>query len=54
MSKFIDGHGPSKKRRLEKDGLVEMDGPNEVIDVLDNGPMKEALPDSDVIVIDDD
>jgi hypothetical protein len=53
--KFVDGHSPSKKRRLEADGLVEMDGPNDVLlDVLDDKPGNAALPDSDIIVIDDD
>jgi hypothetical protein len=49
--KFVDGHSPSKKRRLEADGLIEMDGPN---DVLDGKPGNATLPDSDIIVIDDD
>lgn len=31
-----------------------MDGPNEVLDVLEDGPGKGALMDSDIIVIDDD
>jgi ubiquitin-like 1-activating enzyme E1 B len=49
LTKFADRHSPSKKRRLEEDGLVEMDGPNEVLGVLDNEPA-----DSNIIVIDDD
>ena len=52
--KFIERHSPNKKRRLEEAGLVEMDGPNEVLDVLEDGPGKGALMDSDIIVIDDD
>jgi hypothetical protein len=51
---FIDRHSPNKKRRLEEVGLVEMDGPNEVLDVLEDGPLKGALLDSDIIIIDDD
>jgi ubiquitin-like 1-activating enzyme E1 B len=49
--KFADGYSPSKRRRLEEDGLVEMDGPNER---LDDRPGNGAPPDSDIIVIDVD
>jgi len=53
--KFIDRHSPNKKRRLEEVGLVEMNGPNEVLDELEDGPGKgAALLDSDIIIIDDD
>jgi len=48
--KLEEGPSPSKRRRLEEDGLVLMDGPNEV---LDSGEVI-AVPNSDVIVIDDD
>jgi len=50
--KFEDAPSPSKRRRLEADGLVEMDGPDEV---LDSGfvAAPDAL-DSDIIIIDDD
>jgi ubiquitin-like 1-activating enzyme E1 B len=48
--KFEDGASPSKRRRLEEDGVVVMDGPNEVLDSGEVG----AAPDSDIILIDDD
>ena len=48
--KFAEGHSPSKRRRLEEDGLVEMDGPNEVLE----DPGTEATREPDVIVIDED
>ena len=48
--KFEDGPSPSKRRRLEEDGVVVMDGPEEV---LDFGEVGAAL-DSDIILIDDD
>ena len=37
---------PNKKRRLEEDGLILVDGPDEV---LEDGPVQEE----DFIVIDD-
>ena len=48
--KFEEGASPSKRRRLEEDGVVVMDGPDEI---LDSGEV-EAVPESDVILIDDD
>jgi ubiquitin-like 1-activating enzyme E1 B len=48
--KIEEGPSPSKRRKLEEDGVVIMDGPDEV---LDPGEVA-ALPDSDIIVIDDD
>ena len=48
--KFAEGHSPSKRRRLEEDGLVEMDGPNEVLE----DPGTEARREPDIIVIDED
>jgi len=48
--KFEDGASPSKRRRLEEDGVVVMDGPDEVLDSGEVG----AAPDSDIILIDDD
>ena len=47
---FEDNPSPSKRRRLEDDGLVLMDGPDEV---LDSGDVIEAS-EGDYIVIDDD
>ncbi|KDR70218.1 hypothetical protein GALMADRAFT_103373 [Galerina marginata CBS 339.88] len=49
--KLDDGQSPSKRRRLEEDGIVLMDGPDEVLDPgeLMNAPQAEA----DYIVIDD-
>ncbi|KAF8960670.1 hypothetical protein BDZ97DRAFT_1833068 [Flammula alnicola] len=46
--KWEDGPSPSKRRRLEEDGVVLMDGPDEVLE-----PEVPAVPDSDYIVIDD-
>ena len=48
--KCMDEHSPSKKRRLEEEGLVLMDGPNEV---LTDGSGSKALLDSNIIIIDD-
>lgn len=47
--KFDDSPSPSKRRRLEDEGLVVMDGPDEV---LDSGDVMK-VPDGDYIVIDD-
>lgn len=47
--KLEDNPSPSKRRRLEDDGLVVMDGPDEV---LDSGDVMEASG-ADYIVIDD-
>jgi ubiquitin-like 1-activating enzyme E1 B len=47
--KFEDNPSPSKRRRLEDDGLVLMDGPDEV---LDSGNVME-VSEGDCIVIDD-
>lgn len=48
--KFEDNPSPSKRRRLEDEGLVLMDGPDEV---LDTGDVLEGS-DRDYIVIDGD
>ena len=49
--KLEDNPSPSKRRRLENEGLVVMDGPDEV---LDSGDVMEEVVDADFIVIDDD
>jgi ubiquitin-like 1-activating enzyme E1 B len=51
-----DGPSPSKRRRLEEEGVVVMDGPDEVleIDVTDGQPAAAPAEDADYIVIDDD
>ena len=48
--KLEDNPSPSKRRRLEDEGLVLMDGPDEV---LDTGDVMEVL-ERDYIVIDGD
>jgi len=48
--KFEDNPSPSKKRKLEEDGLVLMDDADELLVDVPEGPMDDA----DVIVIDDD
>jgi ubiquitin-like 1-activating enzyme E1 B len=48
--KFEDHPSPSKRRRLEDEGLVLMDGPDEV---LDTGDVMEVL-EEDYILIDGD
>ena len=45
--KFEDNPSPSKRRRLEDEGLVLMDGPDEVLDTGE-------VPDRDYILIDGD
>ncbi|KAJ3508390.1 hypothetical protein NLJ89_g5779 [Agrocybe chaxingu] len=53
--KFEDGPSPSKRRRLEEDGLVLMDGPNEVLDEGVGAAGPNGVPmEAEVIVIDDD
>jgi ubiquitin-like 1-activating enzyme E1 B len=47
--KLEDNPSPSKRRRLEDEGLVVMDGPDEDVD---SGDVVEAV--ADFIVIDDD
>ena len=42
--KFEDNPSPSKRRRLEDEGLVLMDGPDEVLDTME-------VPERDYIVI---
>ena len=46
--KLEDNPSPSKRRRLEDEGLVLMDGPDEVLDTGD------VMSDEDYIVIDGD
>lgn len=48
--KLEDTPSPSKRRRLEDEGLVVMDGPDEV---LDSGDVME-ISEADYIVIDED
>ncbi|KAF9531343.1 hypothetical protein CPB83DRAFT_848881 [Crepidotus variabilis] len=52
-----DHASPSKRRKLEEDGVVEMDGPNEILDeepiAIENGTLNGNGTDSDIIVIDD-
>ncbi|KAF9479531.1 hypothetical protein BDN70DRAFT_932510 [Pholiota conissans] len=52
----IDGPSPSKRRRLEEDGVVAMDGPDDVleVDAPDVQPAQAIANDADYIVIDDD
>ena len=45
--KLDDNPSPSKRRRLEEDGVVLMDGPDEI---LDSGEVEAT----DYIIIDDD
>ena len=47
--KLEENPSPSKRRRLEDEGLVMMDGPDEVVD---SGDVVEPV--ADFIVIDDD
>ncbi|KJA18252.1 hypothetical protein HYPSUDRAFT_205501 [Hypholoma sublateritium FD-334 SS-4] len=48
--KFEDGPTPSKRRRLEEDGVVLMDGPDEALEPTSSAV---AVLDADCIVIDD-
>ena len=47
--KFEDGPSPSKRRRLEEDGVVIMDGPDETLELTSS---TAAILDADCIVID--
>lgn len=49
--KLEDNPSPSKRRRLEDEGLVLMEGPD---DVLDSGDVMEEVSQGEYIVIDDD